>query len=130
MKILFVILAVLAGMIAAQLVIFGIEALSILLYPLPKGLDMYNEASLNEYINKLPTEAFVIVLLGYALGSFTGGVVSTLVSGRDYYIPPIVVGAILTSAGFSNPGPTWLLILSCFVFIPFAILGFMVSKKK
>jgi hypothetical protein len=130
MKILFVFIAVLGGMLTASVIIFGVEYLNLLIYPFPNNLDINNQKLLMEYIKTLPAGAFIIILTGYILGSFAGGIVSTFISGRVNYIPAIVVGAILTSTGMSNPDPTWFSILSALVYIPCALLGFAIAKKK
>src|SRR4030095_15186009 len=75
--------AVLAGLVIGAILIGGVEALCSYLYPLPPGVRSTDMDSLRSFIASLPQGAFVLVLVGWAVGSFAGSFVATrLARGR------------------------------------------------
>src|ERR1700685_532741 len=121
------ILAVVAGFVVANVVIAGMELVGNSVFPLPRGLDMKDSHALAAYVAAMPPGAVALLLLGYALGSFAGGVVATVISGRTTLRPGLVVGALVTAAGALNlvqiPHPLWLALASLATYLPFAWLG-------
>ena len=77
MRILKTIGALLLGLFSGMVVIALIQAISLFLYPTPPGLDLHhNPDHLREFMQTLPITAFLIVLAGWALGTFCGAWVS------------------------------------------------------
>ena len=115
------------GFIAASFVIYLVELLCQRIYPAPPGLDLKDPQALKNFMASLPAGALAIVLLAYDLGSLTGGVISTLVSGRGTVWPALIVGGLLTAGNAFNlhalPHPTWFAVVSTFGFIPLAWVG-------
>ena len=120
------VLGTIAGMIAAIIVIMLVQSVSHLMFPLPEGLSAQDKAGLREHFQSLPTTAFLMVILAYALGSLAGGFVSAMVS-KVRYMPALVIGGLLTLGGIANgmmiPQPLWVTIVSLLTFIPSAYLG-------
>src|SRR4051794_39331125 len=120
-------LAVVIGLASAHLVVTGIEALSRKRYPVPATLDPQNVEAIKHFIATMPTGAFALVLVAYAFGSLSGGLVAGLVAGRRSMVPPLVVGGILTLAGMMNlmslPHPLWFAISSSMTYLPLALVG-------
>ncbi len=67
------ILAVVAGVILAGLVVYGVQAIGHQVYPPPENLDTKNMEAMKAYVATLPVGAFLFVLVAYILGSFAGG---------------------------------------------------------
>jgi hypothetical protein len=116
--------ATLAGFVAFTLTLTTVEVLSAALFPLPAGLAMDDEAALHAWIASLPAAAFLLVLLGWALGSVVGGAVAAKV-GR-HPAPPRAVGVLGTLGAVVNnlsvPQPAWMW-AGLLLFLPGALLG-------
>lgn len=127
------ILAIVLGVVSGTVFIAIAESVGALIFTPPKGLDFNNRAAFEQWVATLPDSAFCFPLIGYIGGSFIGGVVATLLSGRERRQPALQVGALLTVAGIANlmsmPHPLWFALVSTLVYIPFALLGFRVALR-
>lgn len=130
------ILAVVVALIATFAVIMIVQMLNSLVVP-PPGSDVMNDpARLRDFMGALPMTAHIVVLVGYFLGSFTGGYIVTNMSRRESpgLSLPLLIGAILTVGGILNffvlmPGqPMWVAVLSLLIFIPVTLLGHKLAK--
>jgi hypothetical protein len=105
-------LAVLVGVIVAMGLTAVIEMVGNHLYPLPPGLDIHDHASMREYVHAMPTGAFVMVLLAWAVGAGTGAWVAARLAGRARLVHGLIVGALFLAAGIMNmlmvPHPIWM----------------------
>lgn len=119
------ILSVFAGVVMAIITLTLVEMLSASLYPMPAGVDMKNTEAMKTYLENLPMQAILFLLLGYALSSFVGGFTAALISKKSRQA--ITVGVILTIANcinlFDIPHPLWLTIVTIIIFVPFAFAG-------
>jgi hypothetical protein len=119
------ILSVFAGLITAFIVIFLLENLWKVIYPPPANLNLEDKAVWSELMKTMPMGALWCLILGYAAGSFAGGLVAAKVAVNVRV--SIVVGAILMVGGIANlvmiEHPLWFIIVSNLVYIPFAYLG-------
>ena len=123
------VLPVVVGAMAGMAMIQLAERLLQLKYPLPPGL------SLRDAVAAMPVSAFAFLLLGYSVASLCAGLVATMVSGRENIRPAIIVGIIITSGGVFNnisvPGqPQWFSIISLLAYLPFAMLGYLLVRKR
>ncbi len=120
------VLGVIAGMVAAIVVIMLVQMVSSAMYPMPEGLTMEDKEGFANYIRSLPALAFIIVIIGYLLGSLAGGFVSTKVA-KTKFLPAWIIGGLLTLGGIWNgmivPQPSWVTIVSLLMFIPGAYFG-------
>lgn len=121
------ILSVIAGLITGFLVIMLIEFIGHKMYPLPPGFDLSlaDRETKGLLMEIMPSGAFMMLLLAYTLGSFSGGVVSSVISKKIRQ--PLIVGGALTLGGIANlimiPHPVWFAIVSLLVYVPFALAG-------
>ena len=119
-------------MVAAIVVIMAIQMISSSLYPMPEGLSPKDKEGFGEYIKSLPAQAFLIVIVGYLLGSIAGGFVSTKVA-KSRYLPAWIIGGLLTLAGIANglsiPQPVWVTIASLLTFVPGTYFGANLVKS-
>ena len=128
------ILAVIAGCVVAMAVIFLVESISHRFSPPPVGTDFKNPESLKHMMDNVPTNSFILLLGGYILGSFAGGLTATLLSGRNNFVPATVVGGILTAGGIMDlvqiPHPLWFSAISLLLYVPFALLGYLAVRTR
>lgn len=130
------ILAVVVALIAAIAVMMIVEMLNTFNIAPPSADVMADPAKLREYMANGPVIGYVVVLVGYFLGSFAGGFLVKNMSRRESpgMALPILIGGILTLAGILNfvmlPGqPLWFLILALVTFIPVSLLGAKVAGR-
>jgi ABC-type Na+ efflux pump permease subunit len=131
-------LSVIVGLIASFIVIEVIEIIGYKMYPPTTNLNFNNPDSFREYISSAPNSVFLLVILGYALGSLAGGFVASVIAKQNKYTKAITVGGILMGLGvfnlFNIPHPLWVIIFALIVFLPFAYfggkLGIKVSTKR
>jgi hypothetical protein len=126
---------VVAGLLAAFIVMMIFEFINSLFFPLPTGLDIYDPATVKAFTASLPLQAFVLVLLGWALGAFKAGCVTTYLSKNRTPKLALIAGVILTGLGIVNHfmigHPLWFNIVGLPLFIIFAYLGhrYMLKMK-
>ncbi len=132
------IIAIVIGLIASFIVIELIESIGYTIYPIPEGIDIRNIEALKTYISNAPTNVFLIIILGYAIGSFVGGFVSAWITKEEKIKTATTLGGILMGIGainlFTIPHPIWVIVVALLVFIPFSYfggkLGIKISEKK
>ena len=121
------ILSVIVGLIASFFVIEVIEIIGYKIYPPTTNLNFNNPDSFREYVSNAPNIIFILVILGYALGSLAGGFVASVIASVNKMTKAIAVGGVLMGLGLFNlfniPHPTWVIISALIVFIPFAYFG-------
>ena len=105
-------LVLLAGVVAAVLVVTLMDAVVGSIYSLPAGTDPNNPESMRQAVAALPTAAFLLLLLGWVLGA---GVGSYLAARFATYAAPIhgmIVALFVLIATVANlakiPHPVWL----------------------
>ena len=128
-------LAIFAGMAASFVVISLLELISAKLFPIPEGIDFTNKEAVRQLMSTIPMGAIVFVLIGYVIGSYAGGLVVTLISGRVQVQGAIAIGILLTLGQIANtlqmPGqPIWMTVASFLIYIPFAYLGYLTVRVK
>ncbi len=125
------ILSIIVGLIVGIIIISLVELLGHLVYPVPAGVR--NLAELKSYFAEAPAIIFIVVILGYALGSLAGGLVAALIRKKSKMSNALTVGGILMGLGLRNliilSHPLWVTIIALAVFIPFAWLGGKLAVK-
>lgn len=119
--------AVVAGLAGSVTLIMAVQTLGVRLYPPPPGTDFADPAELAALMAQMPLGALLMVELSYAAGSLVGGALAGLVAPHRTRGPLLVVGGLLTLAGFANlaavPHPLWFAVLSTLTYVPCAFLG-------
>lgn len=130
-------ISVITGLATGFSVIYLVEILSHKVYPLPANINMNDPAELKNFIESLPVGALWFVLAAWALGSFSGGLVASLIAPDKRLKQAMIVAAVLMFMGIINlvmiPHPGWFVIAGILVYIPFAWLGYklaIVLKKN
>ena len=121
------ILGVIAGLVAAIVVISIVEMINIMIFPLPPGVDVNDPASLGKFIAEAPAYKLVGVVVGYALGAFVGAWLAVRIALRLPAPHALVIGAVLLAATIANlmmiPHPLWFAVASLGVILPAALVG-------
>jgi hypothetical protein len=126
--------AVLAGIVVSQLVILLTEYLGSVLFPPPAGVDLTNPAAMRAFVEQLPAMALVLVLAGWAVGSFIGGWLTARLAPGAPIVHALIVGCLGTAAAVVNvmtiPHPAWFSVLGPLLFIPAALLGASMGRRR
>ncbi len=116
-------LAIVAGVLAAFVLVGLIEALGHMVYPVPEGLDFTNPDQLQAYVQGLPVGALLFVLAAWVVATFVGGLVAASVARTRPLLYSTIVGAVVLAATIANllmiPHPRWFAIAAV-VAIPIA----------
>lgn len=91
-----------AGFFVASAVMMLFEYINSFFFPLPADLDWTDAAAVHAFTLSLPWTAYILVILGWALGSFKGGCVTTYVAHEKQFRVTAVLAAILVIAGIGN----------------------------
>ena len=118
----------LAGLLVGWVAIFGLETtVNHALYPPPADLDFTNKEAITDFMNSLPTQAFVLLLVTWMFGTFIGGLVGGWVYKPNFKNTAIIIGLVIAIGSIINmtmiPHPTWLMIVASIGYIPFAYAG-------
>ena len=130
------ILPVLAGVLTGMLVIFVIETLGHMVYPIEMNLETATPEAKADFLKHIPPAAIAIVIIAWALGAMGAGIVSTLISkdNSSEFYPALKSGGILLGFGIINmimiPHPIWFWIAGILVYLPFAWLGYKIAVRK
>jgi hypothetical protein len=106
------VLPLLGGLLIGWLTITAVELASTRAFPLPAGVDPMNIEQMRAYAPNIPVGAFLLILGGWLLGSFTGSWLASRMarSRRSGHI----VGGVLMAAGVVNfffiPHPLWVMV--------------------
>jgi hypothetical protein len=124
--------SIIAGLISCFLVILIVEIIGHALNPLPVNVN--NPEEFRNFIQHEAPEAFyVLVLSGYAMGSFTGGFVTAVIAINKKIIRAMTVGGVVMGLGIYNlilvRHPSWVIVTAFFTFLPFAYLGGRMGKN-
>jgi hypothetical protein len=117
--------AVIAGMIAAFVLVAGAEGIAHKIYPPRPGTNMQDMAQVKAFVATLPLSVMLIVLTGWLIATFVATWLSARIAGTT--IPGYIVGALLLCAGIANafmiPQPVWFSIASIVIYIGATWLG-------
>ncbi|HET6604374.1 MAG TPA: hypothetical protein VFG21_09195 [Xanthomonadaceae bacterium] len=128
------ILAVLAGVVAAGVTVFLLEAASHIVFQPPAGIDPGDPERLAEWMEQVPFGALVSVLIAWAVGTCLGGFVAARIARRAPVRHAVVVGVIELALGAMTvaliPHPLWFTIVGLACFVPMAALGGLLGRTS
>ena len=105
-------LVLLAGVVAAVLVVGLMDALVGGLYSLPAGTDPNNPESMRQAVAALPTAAFLLLVVGWVLAAAVGSYIAARFATHAPPIHGMIVALFVLVATVSNlakiPHPVWL----------------------
>lgn len=127
------ILAVLAGVVLASSVVFGIESIGHLIYPLPEGLDSNDYEELKAYIPMMPFGAFLFILLAHSFGAFFGSFLSSKIAKSSKFVCGYITGMIILCFSILNIfmifHPIWFAITDIVLYFPVTYFGAKLGSK-
>jgi dipeptide/tripeptide permease len=129
------IVAVIAGFVAANVIMIAIEFMNVLLYPdLVKALESKDPEAIKEAIASASVGAMLVVIVAWACGSLAGGYVAAWIGRNGPVVHALVVGAFLTCGGIANnltyPPPVWFWIVTFVVFFLATYVGARLAPKR
>jgi len=128
------IISLVLGLVSAVIIFIISEKLNAVMYPFPKSLNFTDTQVVKEYFNNQPFAFWLIVLIGWSIGSFICGLIIKVISKSNNKILAYIAGGILTLSGvvniFSLPHPTWFIIVGLLIFIPGVLAGHSVFNFK
>lgn len=120
-------LAVVAGLVTAMLVIAGVEAVGHAIFPPPEGLDPMRAEDQARFMELLPLEAKLMVVLAWFLGSLAGASAAIAIARR--VLPAWIVAVAIAGLGLWTtqmfPHPDWM--LASAVVLP--LVAVLVAKR-
>jgi len=106
--------AVMGGMVVAVTIVSVCDLIAGTFHPLPAGLDLSDRAQVAAHAAAAPTSALLVVLLGWILGPFAGGLVASRVAARSRKQYAWVIAGVLLAATAANllaiPHPAWMVV--------------------
>ncbi|HET6565021.1 MAG TPA: hypothetical protein VFG52_06365 [Xanthomonadales bacterium] len=103
--------AVLLGLVVAFVTVMVVEWVSHQVYPPPPGLDFKDPEQVRLFVASLPLGAFLAILLGWLLGTITGGLTACYVAREKPVVFASIIGTVMLAATVTNlaliPHPTW-----------------------
>ncbi len=121
------ILAVVAGLVAGWIITFVGELLSHSVYPPPTDIDFTDAEAMKAFIANLPTGAFLILLVVWALSAFGGGFIAGKIAPDRWQRVALITGVILLTGFVVNmvmiPQPMWVNIIGLLLYLPMAYVG-------
>jgi hypothetical protein len=126
------ILAVLAGVIAGGAIVFVTEAVGHSLFPPPADIDLSNPEDVKRLMASLPAGAFVMVLVGWFLGSLAGAFVAYSISGKPVAAWAVAAIFILfTAMNFAMiPHPAWMIAAGLLIPLASAWLALRLRRRR
>lgn len=113
---------VFGGLALTMIMVFVLQGIGHEMYPPPTDMDPEDREAFAAAVAAMPLMALVMVLVSYALGTFTGAWLAARVGGRPFYA--FLVGGVMTLAGMQNliavPHPLWFTVAGALVFLPSA----------
>jgi hypothetical protein len=127
-------LAIVAGLITAMLVIFGVEAAGMLLFPPPAGMPLETEADLAKLVAMASPAAKAWLVFGWALGSFVGAWVAARISRQHRRIAALAVALFIVAGTVMNAmviaHPLWVNLLGILLPVPLALLAARLAESR
>lgn len=115
-QVMIVVVAVIIGSIVGSVVMMALHFASMLVYPIPEGIDFVSQdpdniEKLEKWFETLPAGAFLLASASHGIGCMAGAAVAMLITGRRSLVAPLIVGILFTIGGIMNlssvPHPAW-----------------------
>ncbi len=106
-------LGILAGLVAAIVSVFILEAIGHMIFPPPEGVDLKDPETLKTLMNDIPLGAKVAVLVAWFIGTIVGGITAGKVAQSGTLPVWILAGIMLAFIAinlFIIPHPVWMVV--------------------
>lgn len=105
-------LVLLGGVVAAVLVVALMDWVVASIYRFPAGTDVKDPESFREAVAGLPTTAFLLLVVGWALAGGVGSYIAARLATHSRVIHGLIVALFVLVATVANlariPHPTWM----------------------
>src|SRR5689334_23243998 len=119
--------AILIGFITGFVVIVGCEYANLRMFPLSEAVNPADPASLNAAMAAMPAKAMILVLVGWAIGTFGASFVATRLAPQFKSLHGMIMGLIFLGGAIMNMRefhhPLWFWIVGILIFLPAAYIG-------
>jgi hypothetical protein len=126
-------MSILVGCSVGIAIIFLMEMVSQMIYPLPEGFTPVTHEDWARLMEMMPTGAIVMVMVGYVAAGFAAGIVTTVIAKENKLRNAMIAAGILTVLGainaFAIPHPLWFRIGVLVVYFASAYAGHVVAIK-
>jgi hypothetical protein len=123
------VLGIIAGLITAMLLIRGLEAAGMLVFPPSAGVH-----DLSNLVTSAPMGKKAWVVIGWALASFVGGWVAARISRLHHRFAALSVAVLIMVGTVMNamviPHPMWMNVLGVALPVPLALLGARFARPR
>lgn len=120
------VLSIILGLVTAVVVIMLVEGIGHKMFPV-SPVDMNNPEALKAFMENLPTGAIAMVLVAWAVGSFAGGAIASLIDKVNAFRNSVVIGVVILILSIINlitiPSPIWMWAGAIILIIPSAVAG-------
>ena len=128
------ILGIVAGILAAFVLVLAIETAAFPLFPQPEGMDPRSADSVREHLSEIHPGSFVMVLVAWTAAAIGGPWVARRIAGDAPAWPSLTVGLLFLALCVYNlivvPTPIWVTI-GAIVLIPVATwLGLRIPIRR
>jgi hypothetical protein len=105
------VLGVIIGIISGFVVIYAVEHIGQLIWPVATELDLKDKAAAAAFLAGMPIGGLVTVVVAWILGAYSGSMVALLMSDRRRIagiIPAALIFAATVLVLFMLPHPLWM----------------------
>ncbi|HEV8363328.1 MAG TPA: hypothetical protein VGQ52_07400 [Gemmatimonadaceae bacterium] len=128
------ILAIVAGLVAAMAIIFAIEAVGRVLFPLPSGMALTDPQSMRERADMIPVGALASILVAWTVGALAGSYsVARLIGARGTSLAYVAGGVVLVWAALMTmrmPHPIWFVAATPILIVGATIVGASPNRAR
>ena len=126
--------AVVIGLVASVVFVVGVEWMSLILHPLPPGVDLSDIEACRDHVARYPAMVLLLAGLGWNLGTFVSSWLSTRIGHRRHPAHGFLVGVVLLALAVVNmamlPYPAWFWILNLVGFPACCYAGVMPGRGR
>ena len=101
MPILRIVGAIALGLMVGGIVVFVVQLLGMVVYPVSEGTDLQDPEQLKNRIENAPALAKAVVWVAWTLGAFAGSWVAARIAGPGYQWWALVIGLGITGGALS-----------------------------
>lgn len=128
------ILSIVLGVITGFAIVFTGDSTASAIHPWPANLDYHNRDVLRDYINTIPLAVMIVMIIFWLGSSLLGAMVAARINRTEWRKTALITGAILMAAALFNlvtiPHPLWMWIAALAGYLPAALLGGWLVRKK
>lgn len=127
------IVGVIIGIFAAGVIMWTVQSISNMLYPLPAGVDPTDIDQMKEHMKTLPIGALIIVLTSHFLGALGGAWIGSIIADKYFLKISLIIAGFLLVMGIINllmiPHPVWFAIVDIPLYALGALCGYQLYIK-